>query len=73
MINEYKKIKEARIINSIGTNNEQEDALNTEKMNIQIAIEESLKLSRIEEFRANNRKRYKEELRRALNISMQTQ
>ena len=48
------------------------EALNIEKINILIA-EESLKLSRVEEVRANNRKRYKEELRRAFKISMQAQ
>ena len=45
--------------------------LTTEEINIHLAIQESIKLQEIENERADNRKRYEEELMKALKLSME--
>ena len=73
LIYDYKKIKEAEKNHKIEYKNEEKKELNTGEIHIQSAIEESLRLSRIAEVRSNNRKRFKEELQRALIISLHEQ
>ena len=73
IINDYKKINAAVNIPEIKGVDEEKEPLSTEEINIHRAIKESLKLSRIEKERADNRKIYEKELQRALNLSMQAQ
>ena len=54
-----------------GIINEEKDALNIEEMNIQAAIQESIELHKIEKERADIRKKFEEDLKEALQRSME--
>ena len=68
-LNQYRKIKLAK--EKTNKENEEENIHNNiEELNLQEAIQESLKLQKIEQERADNRKKFEEELRRAIELSM---
>ena len=69
-LNQYRKLK-AESSSNDGIINEEKEALNIEEMNIQSAIQESLKLHKIEKERAHIRKKLEEDLKEALKRSMQ--
>ena len=70
-LNEYKKLKLAEECGNQNVLEEEKEPLSTEEINIQLAIQESIKLQNMEKERADNRKRYEQELMKALKLSME--
>ena len=69
--NQYKKLKLAEKCGDQHVLQEEKEPLTTEEINIQLAIQESIKLQNIEKEREDNRKRYEQELMKALKLSME--
>ena len=67
-LSQYRKIKLAE--KKSNKENEEKDDFNIEELNLQQAIQESLKLQKIEQERAEIRRSFQEELKRAISISM---
>ena len=61
-LNEYKKLKLAEKCGDQHVLQEEKEPLTTEEINIQLAIQESIKLQEIENERADNRKGMKRSL-----------
>ena len=70
-LNQYKKLKSAEKCGNHNVLEEEKEPLSTEEINIQLAIQESIKLQKMEKERADNRKRYEQELMKALKLSME--
>ena len=70
-LNQYRKLKLDESSFNYGIINEEKDALNIEEMNIQAAIQESIELHKIEKERADIRKKIEEDLKEALQRSME--
>ena len=70
-LNQYKQLKSAEKCGNHNVLEDEKEPLSTEEINIQLAIQESIKLQNIEKERADNRKRYEQELMKALKLSME--
>ena len=70
-LNQFRKLKLVDSSSNYGIINEEKDALNIEEMNIQAAIQESIELHKIEKERADIRKKFEEDLKEALQRSME--